>query len=288
LLRDLNSWYINHAEKLGIMSKVFFETRPTFGQTIVDESSASLFVKGVSPIAIDANHIGICKPLSRESLVYKVTRDFVDEMFPPRANGEGMKRQPSITKELPTPPANTGNPRLRDLFLLGCGVGNHIAMLPLPGTSPDDRSLDEFLAAAARLKVDQDGVLAGLRKVKEELALQPSGQQPNSEIKAVIEQYFDLMERIPDMARSVSSEQDYRFFQLGMLLYRIATWAVVTPSSDDRGILAHALDGLSEKIELPSGAKAKLAEYVKAAKTRRRKDLLTPANEFARIVYAYL
>src|SRR5262245_241521 len=83
LLRDLNIWYINHVERLGIMSKVFFETRPTFGQTIVDESSAALLVKGVTPIPIDANHLEICKPDSRKSLVYKVTRDFVDEVIPP-------------------------------------------------------------------------------------------------------------------------------------------------------------------------------------------------------------
>src|SRR5437867_4509322 len=102
---------------------------------------------------------------------------------------ESDQQQPSL-------PATASGPRLRDFFLLGCGVGNHIAMLPVPSTSPDDRSLDEFLTTAARLKLDQDGVLVGLRQVKEELALQAASQQPNSEVKAVIERYFNLMERI--------------------------------------------------------------------------------------------
>jgi hypothetical protein len=187
-----------------------------------------------------------------------------------------------------SPPAASSGARLRDLFLVGSGVGNHIAMLSVPGTSPDDRSLDEFLAAAARLSLAQDGVLDALRQVKEELALHAASQQPDPKGKAVIERYFNLMSRIPDLARSASSEKEYRFFQLGMLLYRIATLAVVDPTSNERRTLAHALDGVAEKTELPSGAKAKLVEYVKAANTKRHKDLLAPANEFARIVYAYL
>jgi len=83
LLRDLNIWYINQVEHWGIMNKVFFETIPTFGQTVVDESSAALFVKGVNPIPVQADHIEISRPLNRESLVYQETRDFVDKVIPP-------------------------------------------------------------------------------------------------------------------------------------------------------------------------------------------------------------
>ncbi len=97
LLRDLNLWYINQVEQLGIMNKVFFETMPTFGQTVVDESSAALFVKGISPIPIEANHIEVSRPLSRESLVYKETRDFVDKVIPPSEH-DNRAESPRIFK----------------------------------------------------------------------------------------------------------------------------------------------------------------------------------------------
>jgi pimeloyl-ACP methyl ester carboxylesterase len=82
LLRDLNLWYINHVERLGIMNKVFFGTGPKFGNTTVDNSSSTGFIKGATPILIDANHNEICKPTSKESLVYKATSNFVNEVIP--------------------------------------------------------------------------------------------------------------------------------------------------------------------------------------------------------------
>jgi tetratricopeptide (TPR) repeat protein len=82
LLRTLNNWYIQNVDSLGIKNKVFFETRPTFGVTIVDESSGGMVVKGGTPIPIDANHVEICKPPNKSALVYTVTREFLAEILP--------------------------------------------------------------------------------------------------------------------------------------------------------------------------------------------------------------
>jgi pimeloyl-ACP methyl ester carboxylesterase len=98
-LRDLNRWYRNHVEELGIKTLVFFENQRTFTFTVVNASSSDPGVPKVTPVGIDADHIQICKPASQKSLVYKAARDFLDEIFPPRTNGEGVKRQLSSTSE---------------------------------------------------------------------------------------------------------------------------------------------------------------------------------------------
>jgi len=98
-LRELNRWYRNHVEELGIKTLVFFENQRTLTFTVVNASSADPGVPKVTPIGIDADHIQICKPASQKSLVYKATQNFLDEVFPTRASGEGVKRQLSTTSE---------------------------------------------------------------------------------------------------------------------------------------------------------------------------------------------
>jgi hypothetical protein len=69
-LRDLALWYRNNAEKLGIETVAMFETKPTKGIHIVDATSADPGITGLVPIPIDADHITICKPGSKENEVF--------------------------------------------------------------------------------------------------------------------------------------------------------------------------------------------------------------------------
>ncbi len=82
MLRKLNQWYVNHIENLRIRNKILFEKWDTKGFRIVDESSGGITVKGETAIPIDADHFGICKPESKDALVYKITRQFINEIFP--------------------------------------------------------------------------------------------------------------------------------------------------------------------------------------------------------------
>ncbi len=71
-LRHLSTNYQNwvYESATGIRHLVFFETRPTKGVQVVDAGSADPALPKVQPIPVDADHIRICKPSSREDMVY--------------------------------------------------------------------------------------------------------------------------------------------------------------------------------------------------------------------------
>ena len=80
-LRDLNIWYRNNVDKMGINTQVYYEAKPTRGVIVVDPSSADPGIKGVTPVPLDEDHISICKPTSRRSLVYVRTLKFIQCCF---------------------------------------------------------------------------------------------------------------------------------------------------------------------------------------------------------------
>jgi hypothetical protein len=70
-LRHLNDRYRDWVVgDTGLRNLVFFETHQTKGVRVVDEASANPGLPGVRPIPVDSDHIGICKPASRDSVVY--------------------------------------------------------------------------------------------------------------------------------------------------------------------------------------------------------------------------
>jgi hypothetical protein len=79
-LRDINLWYRNNARDLGIETKIYFETRSTYGVGVVNETSADLGLSGVVPIPIDADHLSISKPRSRSDLVYKSIKHTIKQL----------------------------------------------------------------------------------------------------------------------------------------------------------------------------------------------------------------
>ncbi|UKD54661.1 tetratricopeptide repeat protein [Amycolatopsis sp. FU40] len=87
-LRQLNDRYRDWADETGIANLVFFETRLTRRVRVVDEASANPGLPRVRPIPVDADHVGICKPADRASLVYGQVKRFVLGLLPGRGNGQ--------------------------------------------------------------------------------------------------------------------------------------------------------------------------------------------------------
>jgi hypothetical protein len=83
-LQDLNTWYINNAAKCGIATHCFYEKQSVNGVFVVDETSGRLELPGAEPIPIDADHFSICKPPSREALIYRRIRQIVREVIDAR------------------------------------------------------------------------------------------------------------------------------------------------------------------------------------------------------------
>ncbi|NMG11742.1 hypothetical protein DP117_34795 [Brasilonema sp. UFV-L1] len=108
-LRRLNEWYRQKVDTLGIKTKVYYETNPTNGVLIVNESSANPGIRNVQPIAVDADHNSIAKPKPGDSKVYLGVKRFIKECFP------SQKPLPPADDLIPlqqqTNPQNTANPQ---------------------------------------------------------------------------------------------------------------------------------------------------------------------------------
>ncbi len=76
-LRHLNDRYRDWVNDAGKRSLVFFETRPTKGVWVVDAASANPGLPGIRPIPVDSNHIDICKPANRDSVMYGQVKRFI-------------------------------------------------------------------------------------------------------------------------------------------------------------------------------------------------------------------
>lgn len=86
-LLELDYWYSEHAQLLNIKTQAYFESRPTPLGFVVDKKSANPHVPGVVPFGLDGDHFSICKPLSKQSLVYGRTKLFVLEVLSQHEQG---------------------------------------------------------------------------------------------------------------------------------------------------------------------------------------------------------
>ncbi|SEF37483.1 Tetratricopeptide repeat-containing protein [Amycolatopsis pretoriensis] len=93
-LRHLNDSYRDWAVSAEVGNLVFFEARPTKGVQVVDAASANPGLPHVRPIPVDADHIGICKPADRDSLVYGKVKQFVGQILDARKRPAGENALP--------------------------------------------------------------------------------------------------------------------------------------------------------------------------------------------------
>lgn len=78
-IRELKSWYSENADKNGHKTKAYFESKGMAIGLVVSKSSADPGVKGCIPVAVDGDHITICKPSSRTEPVYMGVKTFIEE-----------------------------------------------------------------------------------------------------------------------------------------------------------------------------------------------------------------
>ena len=104
-LRDLNEWYGQNVEQLGIKTEVFYETRPIEKAKkvlVVDEDSANPGIKDVKPVAIRADHNSIAKP-RKNDLVYLSVKKFVKKnlvALPTRQELESTYLRPPHSQDI--------------------------------------------------------------------------------------------------------------------------------------------------------------------------------------------
>jgi triacylglycerol esterase/lipase EstA (alpha/beta hydrolase family) len=97
-LVDLHEFFRTWATKNNVAIKPYYETQFTWGVHVVDKVTANPNVYGADPIAIQADHIGICKPASRTGLVFVSITKMVEKLIqqcggsspPMSGNGGGV------------------------------------------------------------------------------------------------------------------------------------------------------------------------------------------------------
>ena len=92
-LRDLNEWYRQNVEKLGIKTQVFYETKPLNRILVVDEDSSNPGIRDVKPLAISEDYISIAKP-EKNCLLYLSTIKFCEEVFIRNEGPQGLGNIP--------------------------------------------------------------------------------------------------------------------------------------------------------------------------------------------------
>jgi hypothetical protein len=81
-LNNLNEWFRNWAGGSSISVRSYYEVHKTKGVTIVDKVTANPYVLGCDPVALEFDHIGMCKPPSREAHIYRSTAAMLRELLP--------------------------------------------------------------------------------------------------------------------------------------------------------------------------------------------------------------
>lgn len=86
-LQHLGDWFRNFASAAKILVSCYHETAKLAGVTVVDSVSGNPGIAGCTPVGIDADHVSICKPTSRNELVYlgsvRTIRRIFDELSAP-------------------------------------------------------------------------------------------------------------------------------------------------------------------------------------------------------------
>ncbi len=128
-LRELNEVYRNHEYLSQIPIQVYCEKQKTSGFLVVDETSANPGIKGVTPIPMDDDHLSICRPSSRETMMYERVRKFLKKnLTSPQAIqlkpkepsvGESTARNPSTASGTTVTAGSNSNVGIASNFTAG-------------------------------------------------------------------------------------------------------------------------------------------------------------------------
>lgn len=177
-LIDLNEFFRSWVSRHNAAVRSFYETEKTGTVHIVDKVTANPGIVGSDPIAVQANHIDICKPPSKKAPVYasmcSMIRQILQKVSPASGSGTGGSGDPVSTARLQDDSNEAANaadvaPEVRADFEYYTTMADH-----------DRRDLAQKLADAGRTYA-----IAGAKRKKERfnMALQRHIAQPSAVIR---------------------------------------------------------------------------------------------------------
>ncbi len=116
--------------------------------------------------------------------------------------------------------------RSRAAFLIGCGVGNRLNLLPLPNRETDD--LDAFLGLLSGFVPGGgrhgNNIRAAAREFREATAAFLAGAEPEGfDRQAVVAGFLNEMASVADLVRVQCTEDERAWFNLGRLLFELGS-----------------------------------------------------------------
>jgi pimeloyl-ACP methyl ester carboxylesterase len=195
-LRNLNIWYRENAMALGTATHCLFEAYPTTIGMVVDPTSADPGITGVVPRSVDADHVSICKPTSRQHLVYRYVLQQLQEC---RGNVTDNRTPPPINQLPSDLPDFEGRGAQIDALEAVLRAGGRAAISAIDGMGGVGKSalaihvghqLAAEIAPDGVLYVDLGGVsdrpLTAVDAMAEVIAsFDPKAPKPTSEREAV-------------------------------------------------------------------------------------------------------
>jgi tetratricopeptide (TPR) repeat protein len=312
-LRDLNVWYRNWS---GVQRhKVFYEKRGTTAGVIVADDSADPGLLHVDPVAVDADHVDICKPADDGDLVYARTRDFImDEIVPgdPPGTAWGTPRR----LDLPALPRSRSwqvapiAVRLAVLLIIGLVAFKGVQALLFP---PDllSAATVEQIEATLRLKSPKltatqiDQFIQSLRELRGDPSFERAvdeAKKGNTRVAQGIwlqiyenggKEEQQARERRAKAARSYAASAVVNDVREGLKWYRDATsldpdnmegWFGLGDAAMAAGILREADQGFLKYIEI---AKRTNDERKVAVGLQRHGDVLVAQGNLAEALKAF-
>ena len=80
-LVDLNNFFRSWAARNDLPVRAYYETEKTYGVHVVDKVTADPGVSGCEPVAVQTDHVKICKPATRDAPLFKSMCKFIRQLL---------------------------------------------------------------------------------------------------------------------------------------------------------------------------------------------------------------
>ncbi len=176
--------------------------------------------------------------------------------------------------------------RIKEFFVLGCGVGNRLNLLPVPPRAGADKDLEDFLHVLAEVIPSSMPKCAEIRRVAGVLNSGNGGEPEREVVVSALESYSRAMSSVTGIVRSHATREQQRWYTLGRLLLELTTSSFLGGDVEES---ADALELHVETSDVPAFLGKKVLELVRAVRTGVDKaDVVERANRLSSTILRVL
>ncbi len=169
---------------------------------------------------------------------------------------------------------------LKDYFLIGCGIGNRLSILPIQKEVGHNSDFLEFVDLLKRSGIRIEHV-ESVRSFEKKLTQSVA----NGDVKSVVIEYMEYMNNLPDLIREQCSEEQYRMLFFGKLIHEIPTLMHLNATNKDLDSLTLSLESLLPKLKFSNTLECEIMKFVDMVKRNGKSgEIMEFANKLSKIV----